>query len=186
MREPTTLCFPEQRRKVCFASKDASERSVEPRDRGASKGVLGTRGRVKARLGGPGEQRPGSYHRISHRSRWWLRHNNDVELTTMPPYMTHGSFLYCTLHGRFCPYLSRESLDLLGALNGTFQKDSSRITLQTERSPAAGASIERPSGTARSRSSWSVGRSSRPRVHSSLTRIPPLPFSRAVVRHFGR
>ena len=33
-------------------------------------------------------------------------------------------------------------------------------------------SIERPSGTARSRSSWSDGRSSRPRVHSSLTRCP--------------
>ena len=41
-------------------TQDTSERSVEPRDRGASNGVLGTRGKIEGRSGEPGEQRPGS------------------------------------------------------------------------------------------------------------------------------
>ena len=47
-----------------FASKDTSGRSIEPRDRGASNGLLGTRGRIEGRSGEPGEQRSGSYHRM--------------------------------------------------------------------------------------------------------------------------
>ena len=39
-------------------TQDTSERSVEPRDRGASNGVLGTQGQIEGRPGEPGEQRP--------------------------------------------------------------------------------------------------------------------------------
>ena len=42
-----------QRRKVFFASKDTSERSVEPRGRGAFNGVLGARRRTEGRSGEP-------------------------------------------------------------------------------------------------------------------------------------
>ena len=47
-----------QRSKVFLASKDTSERSLEPRDCGALRGALGPRGRVKTRSGGPREQPP--------------------------------------------------------------------------------------------------------------------------------
>ena len=82
--------------------------------------------------------------------------------------MAHGSFLYMRwqvfFHHAILP-ISRESLDLLGALGGAFQKDSSRITLQTERSSAAGRSSARPEQRARARLGATVGRAVRVSTH---------------------
>ena len=76
-------------------------------------------------------------------------------------------------------HLAGGPIDLLGVLGGAFQKVggvSNGFGLvenhSADRAILCCRSIERPSGTARSRSSWSDGRSSRPRVHSSLTRCP--------------